>query len=185
MNKQCLVILIVLLAVVVPVFAQPRKLALNYIEKPYSTFDILYNGVSLDEEGSNLKQITLEDKESSPITIKWNYNIGNSKLGDENTGLNVMFVAPEGLRHTAEGVNDGVDVFFDIKLRNEANNICENVANSSIEDKDTYNHGVLSFSPKLNMRGSTEIADVIVRWPDHKWIAGEYQCSIYIFFSVD
>ena len=111
--KRTISFIILALVTLCSVFAGSRELKLTHTEKAYTNFDFLYDGSLLTEEGNNEKTVVLTKGESEPITVRWNYNIGSTELGNQTTGISINFYT-NGFNHTAEGVNDPVDVYFDI-----------------------------------------------------------------------
>lgn len=180
--KRTISFIILALVTLCSVFAGSRELKLTYTEKAYFNFDFLYGSSLLTENGNNEQPVTLTKGESEPITVRWNYNIGPTAIGSEQIGLYVSFVT-EGFKHTAEGVNDKVDVFFEIKAVDDNSNLYTQMVIS--QGREHVNFGSLSFIPKTNMRGSADVAEVTVNWDQHNWIAGEYSCDIKIYFSAE
>ena len=181
--KRLVSSLLVFLLTICPLFAGSRELTLSYTEKAYTNFDFLYGGSLLNEEGNNEKTVVLTKGESEPITVRWNYNIGSTELGNQTTGISINFYT-NGFNHTAEGVNDPVDVYFDIKVNENYSDLYTKIDVSKA--KDQKNFGLLGIHSKTNMRGTADIAEVTVTWDKgHSWLAGEYRCDIYISFHAE
>ena len=177
--KRTISFIILALVTLCSVFAGSRELKLTHTEKAYTNFDFLYDGSLLTEDDNNEKPVTLTDRESKPIIVRWNYNIGPTALGNEYTGISINFTT-EGFKHTAEGVNDKVAVRFKVEPNENYSDLYNSILVSNANDQ--QNFGLLGIHPKTNMRGTADIATVTVIWDDHPWLAGEYRCDIKISF---
>ena len=181
--KRFVLLGFLLLLTICSLFAGSRELTLSYTEKAYTNFDFLYGGSLLNEEGNNEKTVTLTDGKSKPIIVRWNYNIGPTALGSDVTGISINFTT-QGFKHTADGVNDQVDVFFDIKVNDNNSNLYTSLDVS--KPSDGANFGLLGIHPNTNIRGTADVAEITVTWDEgHSWIAGEYRCDILISFFAE
>lgn len=153
-----------------------KNLTLTYNEPEFQRLELYYGSDEIDFVKSSVKNVSLKDGKSLPITVKWNGNINNK----DGSYIGVTFRSEDGFVNKA--ANHKVPVYIaknDVIGNGDVKN-----SNGKLVGKVYVGHqdtiGFVSFQPNGNTRDYLDIATLYVTWDQHNWIAGEYRCDIIV-----